>query len=63
MPSARINWTGKIERILLEVLLNQANNSKCADNDFKKKAWAAVEATVQVLCPVLTHKQAKNKIV
>ena len=62
MPSVCIIWTGVIERTLLKVLFNQANNSKHADNDFKKEAWSAAEATIQDLCPALTHEQAKNKV-
>ena len=62
MPSPHINWTEEMERTLLEVLFNQANNGKRADNSFKKEAWTATEAAVQVFCPSLTHEQAKNKV-
>ena len=61
MPSACITWTGEMERTLLDVLLNQVNNGKRADNGFKKEVWSAAEAAVQDLCPALTHEQAKNK--
>ena len=51
-----------MERTLLEVLLEQANNKKWADNSFKKKVWSAAEAAVQGLYSGLTYDQAKNKV-
>lgn len=61
MPSPRISWTAEMERTLLKVLLNQANNGRRAEKGFKKEAWIAAENAVQHLCPTLTHSQAKNK--
>lgn len=43
-------------------ILHQAESGKRADTGFKKEAWTAVDTAVQVLCPMLTHDQAENKV-
>lgn len=57
MPSPRINWTAEMERTFLQVL----NDGIRVDNGFQKETWMAAESAVKVLCPSLTHHQAKNK--
>ncbi|MCJ1428015.1 hypothetical protein MMC29_005922 [Sticta canariensis] len=57
MPSPRINWTAEMERTFLKVL----NDGIRVENGFKKETWMAAESAVKVLCPSLTHDQAKNK--
>lgn len=46
-----------MERTFLEVL----NDGIRVENGFKKETWMAAESAVKVLCPSLTHDQAKNK--
>lgn len=46
-----------MERTFLDVL----NDGIRVENGFKKETWMAAESAVKVLCPSLTHDQAKNK--